>query len=207
MEKLNVYNLIVLDESGSMSSIRNAAITGCNETIQSIRSTQVKFKEEQEHFLSLVSFNSGGGCKVIFDKVPIADAREVAEFDYRPNACTPLYDAIGESVTHLRDTISKEKESVAMVTIITDGYENSSVKYDGSKLKSLVSELESMGWKFSYIGANQDVIQESRKIGISHSASWSATEEGMGMAFCRVANFMVECAEECAEARRMERKG
>ena len=45
MEKINVYNLIVLDESGSMGVIRNSAISGCNETIQSIRATQNKYKD------------------------------------------------------------------------------------------------------------------------------------------------------------------
>lgn len=184
MEKMNVYNLIVLDESGSMGSIKAAAVSGCNETIQSIRSTQAKYKDEQNHFLSLVSFNSENSNNLILDKVRIEDAREVKAEDYNPNACTPLYDAIGESVSFLRDTMSKTGHSVAMVTIITDGFENSSTKYDGSKLKSLVSELESIGWKFSYIGANQDVIQESRKIGISHSLAFDASDKGVMEAFC-----------------------
>ena len=202
MEKINVYNLIVLDESGSMDSIRNSAISGCNETIQSIRATQDKYKDEQNHFLSLVSFNSDESNKVIFDKVPIAEVREVAATDYRPNACTPLYDAIGISASYLRDTMPKNVECVAMVTVITDGYENASEKYDGSRLKSLVAELESLGWKFSYIGANQDVIQESRKIGISKSFSFLASEKGVRRAFDSAANYLEECAEVCACERR-----
>ncbi|MBR4839130.1 MAG: VWA domain-containing protein [Paludibacteraceae bacterium] len=205
MEKINVYNLIVLDESGSMDSIRNSAISGCNETIQSIRATQNKYREEQNHFLSLVSFNSDESNKMIFDKVPIEEVREVAAMDYRPNACTPLYDAIGISASYLHDTMPKDVECIAMVTVITDGYENASEKYDGRRLKSLVAELESLGWKFSYIGANQDVIQESQKIGISRSFSFMASEKGVKRAFNSASVYLEECAEECACERRMKR--
>lgn len=36
--KTQVYNLIILDKSGSMSSIAKAAIAGFNETVGGIRS-------------------------------------------------------------------------------------------------------------------------------------------------------------------------
>lgn len=55
--KTKIFNLIILDESGSMESIKQQAITGVNETIQTIRNAQ-KQHEEQEHYVSLVSFNS-----------------------------------------------------------------------------------------------------------------------------------------------------
>jgi hypothetical protein len=47
--KLRVYNLVILDKSGSMSSIANAAISGFNETVGGIRSAQERFRETQEH--------------------------------------------------------------------------------------------------------------------------------------------------------------
>ena len=52
-QKTQVYNLIILDKSGSMSSIANAAIAGFNETVGGIRSAQERFKDTQEHFVSL----------------------------------------------------------------------------------------------------------------------------------------------------------
>lgn len=54
-----VFNLIVLDESGSMCGIVNATLSGLNETLQSIRLAQEKHPE-QEHFVTLMSFNSEG---------------------------------------------------------------------------------------------------------------------------------------------------
>ena len=38
--KQRVFNLIILDESGSMCSIEKQAIDGVNETVQTIRAAQ-----------------------------------------------------------------------------------------------------------------------------------------------------------------------
>jgi hypothetical protein len=38
--KTRIFNLIILDESGSMQSIKQAAINGMNETVQSIKASQ-----------------------------------------------------------------------------------------------------------------------------------------------------------------------
>ena len=51
-----IYNLIILDASGSMYSIRNEAIAGVVETIQTIRTAQEE-NADQEQMLSLVVFN------------------------------------------------------------------------------------------------------------------------------------------------------
>ena len=40
--KTRIFNLIIIDESGSMQSIKGAAIDSVNETIQTIRSAQKK---------------------------------------------------------------------------------------------------------------------------------------------------------------------
>jgi hypothetical protein len=51
-----VHNLIILDESGSMSSIKSLIINGFNELVQSVKGIEEKFPE-QEHLISMVSFN------------------------------------------------------------------------------------------------------------------------------------------------------
>ena len=51
--KARIYNLIIVDESGSMGGLEHATITGVNETINSIRSAQRDFGATQEHFLTL----------------------------------------------------------------------------------------------------------------------------------------------------------
>lgn len=57
--KQKVFNLIILDESGSMQSIKSATISGFNEVVQTIKGMEMQFPE-QEHFISLVTFNGIG---------------------------------------------------------------------------------------------------------------------------------------------------
>ena len=87
--KTQVYNLIILDKSGSMGSIANAAIAGFNETVGGIRSAQERFKDTQEHFVSLMIFCN---CEktLVYDKVPVAEVKELTRNEYRPCCGTPL---------------------------------------------------------------------------------------------------------------------
>ena len=54
--KTRIFNLIIIDESGSMQFIKTAAIDSVNETIQTIRSAQKKH-EEQEYYINVSSIN------------------------------------------------------------------------------------------------------------------------------------------------------
>ena len=165
-----IYNLIILDESGSMQSIKPQAITGLNETFQTIESAQDKY-ENQSHYVTLVSFNSYK-VKTIYDCCPVHHIKELPSTDYQPSACTPLYDAMGISLTKLKTEV-KDEDNV-LVTIITDGYENASREYSGKAIAQLVEELKAKGWIFTYIGANQDVEKEASSMSINNSMRFNA---------------------------------
>ncbi len=171
--KIKVYNLVILDASGSMWSIRNQAISGINETIQSIKLAQ-RENPEQEHYFSFVSFNSR--MKTIADCQPIEEAVEINEETYRPEAMTALYDAMGLSLLSLESKITTDDR--VLVTIITDGMENASREFTGHSIKTLVERLKSKGWVFAYIGANQDVEAVAAKMSIKNTMSFDATEQG-----------------------------
>lgn len=172
--KQRVFNLIILDESGSMSSIERQAIDGVNETVQTIRAAQKKH-ENQEHFVTLVSFNSAR-VKTIYDNIEADKVEELTSGQYVPSTGTPLYDAMGEALNALRKSVA-ENDAV-LVTIITDGYENASTEYNGPAIKKLVESLKAKGWLFTYIGANQDVEKVAASISITNTLSFSADAEG-----------------------------
>ncbi len=175
--KTQVFNVIILDKSGSMESIRQAAIDGFNETLAGIKKAQEKFADTQEHFVTLLTFCD---CerKYVFDKVPVADARKLTLADYEPCCCTPLYDAMGFTLTSMRNYVSKIEDSVVVVTIITDGLENASKEYTGPVVKQLVEELKGEGWTFTYMGANQDSVEVAFTLSIRNARNFSATTEG-----------------------------
>lgn len=180
--KTRIFNLIILDESGSMQSIKQAAINGMNETVQSIKAAQKKH-EDQEHIVTLVSFNSSY-IKPIYDCVPAAEVKELSDEDYIPDCCTPLYDAMGVSLGKLRPKVGSEDK--VLVTIITDGEENSSTEYNGKAIKALVEELKGKGWVFAYIGANQDVEKVAASISVTNVLNFTASNIGTGVMMHRL---------------------
>lgn len=176
-----VFNLIILDESGSMCSIKRQAIDGVNETVQTIRDAQNRHVE-QDHYLTLVSFNSSA-VKTIYDNVEIRMVEELSDAQYCPSCSTPLYDAMGNALTRLRRNVA-ENDAV-LVTVITDGYENASREYDSKAIKALVESLKEKGWVFTYIGANQDVEKVGATIAITNTLSFSADVAGTRNMFAR----------------------
>ena len=172
--KQKIYNLIVLDASGSMYSIRQEAIAGVVETVQTIRSAQEK-NAGQEQLLSLVVFN-GSSIATVYDRMPIANVPDFNEKDYQPTDNTPLYDAMGNAITHLRRHIQEDDN--VLVTIITDGYENSSVEWNRQQILQLVEELKKTNWLFTYIGANQDALAVAKDMGIDHSLNFRSDSKG-----------------------------
>lgn len=174
METKKIYNLIILDESGSMDVIKKQAIGGFNETVQTIKAAQVKH-EEQEHFVSLVTFNSNA-IRTVYDKVAVSEIGLLDEQSYLPNCCTPLYDAMGISLSALKYSVGKK--DMVLVTIITDGEENSSSEFTAQGVKMLVEELKEKGWVFTYIGTNQDVEKVAATIAVTNVMNFEYSAEG-----------------------------
>lgn len=183
--KTRIYNLIILDKSGSMSSIANAAIGGFNETVESIKAAQKRFADTQEHYVSLMVFCD---CekKLVYDKVPVEKVKTLTSRNYQPCCSTPLYDAMGMSLTRLRKDIMGMDDATAVVTVITDGYENASREFSGRAIKALVEDLsDNEGWNFAYMGANQDVEKVSLSLSIHNTISFEYDEAGTSDAFRR----------------------
>ena len=177
MEQNNIYHLIILDESGSMMSIAHEAVGGLNETLESIRSAK-RQNPQQNHFLTIVSFEGYGirGVRTLRDRIPIENIENISMSEYHPGSCTPLYDAMGLSINRLQDSVPDD--STVLVTIITDGMENSSKKYSGRDIKTLVGRQREKGWTFAYIGANQDAVEVAHEMDIRNAMNFRATPEG-----------------------------
>ena len=179
--KTNVFNLIILDASGSMMSIKQSAIDSVNETLQTIRSAQSKHADQQ-HFVTLVTFNDV--VKTISECAPADEVAELTADTYLPSCCTALYDAMGQSLTALRPHVAEADR--VLVTIVTDGYENASREYSGKAIKALVDELKAKGWVFAYMGANQDVEAVAATMSITNAMKFEANDHGCRKMFKKV---------------------
>lgn len=179
--KTTCFNLIILDESGSMSHLTPHTVSGCNETLNAIRSLQKKYDDSQRQLVSIYVFQSGNSelpSRYLCKNTPVQDVKDITDKDYRPWGCTPLLDAVGSTLVDLRAVASTHEDAVASVTIITDGMENSSTEYSWEQVASLISQLKELGWNFNFIGANIDVDKVSRKMNIDNKMAFQASAKG-----------------------------
>jgi len=184
--KHQVHNLIILDESGSMESIKKTIIEGFNEIVQTVKGIEKEFPE-QKHFISLVTFN-GYGQKILHFIDPVSKLEQIDEKRYQPNASTPLYDAIGFSFAKLRQVVENATDYNVLVTILTDGEENASKEYTGIAIKKLIEELKLNRWTFTYIGADHDVEKFAASISITNTIHFQKNEANMKAMFARESN-------------------
>lgn len=169
-KKAQIHNLIIVDESGSMGGLEKVTIGGINETIATIKKAQEDFADTQQHYLTLVCFDERDGgvppIRTHIDAMPITGVHDF--HDYNPYGCTPLYDAMGQSLTKLHERIKDDENATAVVTVITDGLENASCEWTGEALRHLIEQLKEEGWTFSYMGSCHDVVEVTMKLSIDH---------------------------------------
>lgn len=197
-----VFNMIIVDESGSMSIIEKQALAGLNETIDTVKKMQ-KLHPDMEQRISLLTFDSSHKT-FKYDNVKAETARLLSARDYNPGGCTPLYDAIGIAISKL-NAQTTEKDSV-LVTIITDGEENSSEEYNLKMVKTLISKMKNQGWTFTLIGTdNLDVEGMAGQMNIDNHLAFKEDAEGTRMMFMRERQARVRFNTCLAEGRSMEK--
>ena len=202
-----VYNLIIVDESGSMCLIEQQAFAGMNETIQTVKQLQKKYPEIEQR-ITLMTFETGKR-RYHLDNVTAQQATILAPGQYRPGGGTPLYDAVGEGIAKVNAVCGVDDEVV--VTIITDGEENSSMEYNHKMVKNLIEKMKKQGWTFAFIGTdNLDVSGMAQSLGIDSHLSFSEDAAGTQMMFervrsCREANMACIASDESDEQRAYRR--
>jgi len=192
-ERIITYLAIVLDESGSMGSMRKQAIDSFNEQVQAIKTNT---EGNMESYVSLVKFSDN--AREVFRHEDALHCREIGESDYIPSGLTAEYDGIGLAIEILKASAKPSDANIAYaVCVISDGYENASKKYTQSQISSQIKDLEAQGnWTFTFMGANVDLHQISKDLGIKvgNMINYAATPDGYaaagGQTVCASMNFM-----------------
>jgi uncharacterized protein YegL len=151
---------ILLDRSGSMESIKTQTIEGVNAMIQDQK------LDEGDCWVTLIQFDTEAPNKTVFDGLPIDEVRPLTNASFRPRGGTPLYDAIGLALAQTSRRTRGNADLLRLFVIVTDGFENASRKVTAEEVGRLIADKEEIGWRFIFLGANQDAILEARKIGI-----------------------------------------
>lgn len=157
---------IILDRSGSMSSIANDMAGGIKTFLQKEKETGDDTK------VSLYQFDDQYET-VFIDK----DIKEDIEVKIVPRGSTALLDALGRTITSVGEKLSKMEEkdrpNRVLFLVITDGFENSSHEFSSDVVKEKVKhQREKYAWDFVFLGAGEDdVLAQHASLGIGGSSS------------------------------------
>lgn len=188
---------VVLDNSGSMQSIKKPTIEGFNTFLKAQKEAEGEATFTMVEFpvtdmgniaapftfingqaVDVITKNPAIDIKVDHDFASIAAVPPLNEETYLPQTMTPLLDTIGELIVRTGNSLKVIPEALrpskVLFVIITDGYENASKKYNYQKIQEMIQHQKIVyNWEFIYLGANQDAIKEGGKMGIAASMSMS----------------------------------
>ena len=150
-----VHVAVLIDQSGSMMSIRDDVIGGFNAFLEEQKDVKDDVK------LTLTLFNT---IKTEFRNTAdtVSKVKPLANESYCPAGATPLLDAIGNTI----NIVAEKKKRDVLFVIMTDGYENSSREFSKQSVKQLIEDKRGKGWKFLYLGADLDSMADAYGIGI-----------------------------------------
>jgi uncharacterized protein YegL len=164
---------LIVDRSGSMESIREDMEGG----IKTLLTEQAG--EKGQCLVTLAQFDND--YELVADRVPVA---KLGSYRLVPRGTTALLDAIGRTISHVRAQVQALDEAKRpdhiVVAVITDGLENASREWSHLQVMDSVKARIAEGWHFTFLGANQDAIQEGRGMGVAADASltYAATADG-----------------------------
>lgn len=184
-----VHVTFVIDESGSMSVIKQTVISGFN----TLMATQAEIPGECS--VSLYTFADLAKAVHIFS--PLASIPVLSGANYNPGGSTALYDALGYAIKETGVCINslgeEAKPEIVQFYIITDGMENASTEYSQQSIAQMIKhQQEVYSWRFEYIGANQDAFAVGAGLNIASTQSYNATEAGTKAMYGNVARGLTE---------------
>jgi hypothetical protein len=173
------YLVFLLDETGSMESIKDDPIGGFNQFLDAL-------DEKLPFEITLIKWDSNKQEVVCTGAKP-KDVPRLTKESYRPGAATPLVDVVYNAIKKTEEKISKRKKIQVQIVIQTDGLENASVEHTSDELHALVKEKTEAGWLFTFIGAGIDAFAQAGKIGIAVGATLGYDRNKTPVAFAAAA--------------------
>ncbi len=150
---------ILIDRSGSMQQNRDAHQEGIKQFVKE------QGELEGEVRFTLVQFDSQAPFEVVYEQL-LPDA--VPDYQLQPRGMTPLYDAIGKTVQHIRGLIEPlQPKPQTILVIVTDGLENASTEWTKQAVQELLAECEQQDWSVVYLAANVDAFQTGAAMGMA----------------------------------------
>lgn len=161
---------VVLDRSGSMSTVREATVGGLNQFFRTQRELPGQVR------LTLVQFDDQ--YEVHKDFVDLKQTPDLTQDDFVPRGWTALLDAVGKTIIDFGNKLNAmpeaERPGKVIVVVQTDGQENASKEYTFQRIQDLVAhQRDKYAWDFVFLGANMDAVSVGATIGVFANQSLS----------------------------------
>lgn len=187
-DKQLTHVAFILDKSGSMELGKATTIEGFNEQVKVVKEGA---KEAGEVTFTEVFFSTTVEVGRVAGDVH--DVPKLTDASYRPEGMTALYDSLGDTIAALLKAPHIDSPATAtLVTLFTDGGENSSVRYSAQTLSELVKRLEATGrWTFALVGPRDGVNHLADLLAVkkSNTAGYDPTSiEGRTQVFASMAS-------------------
>ena len=191
----------VVDKSGSMAGLIKDTVEGYNKFIDD---QKAEVTREAKTLLTLFDSNIHIGeiediktCKLMkassvaakygyYNGYKIDNSKN--EFiEYCADGGTAYFDALGTTINKIGNYLDSlpedEKPENVIIYIITDGDENSSHEFSGSKVKEMITHQQDVyNWAFIFAGANIDAFDVAGDLGIAKNLTMNYTANALGVA-------------------------
>ena len=165
MNKTHV--VMVIDESGSMSDLRDDVIGAFNTFLEEQKNLSGKCR------LSIIKFNSIAEPSTEY--VKIQKVSKWTSGDYTPGGMTALYDAIGRGI----ELVLTKPVGKMVIMVQTDGHENSSREFNHSQIRALIENNTDV--EVVFLGANIDAELTGGNMGLSYGKTMNMRDDAVGV--------------------------
>ena len=179
--------IILVDRSGSMSSVVEETVAGTNRYFHEQREIP------GECFIHLYRFDNE--WERVLQGVNLVGLADISRQDIEPRGWTALFDAIAATISDMgnyyRALPEGQRPSKVLMVILTDGEENSSKEFRAHQVKEMIKhQTDKYNWQVTFIGANQDAVLagDTVGIGLGQSLNFAANARGVGNAYTSISS-------------------
>ncbi len=180
-----MHAYILLDRTGSMSSIWDEALNSVNTYAVSLGTKEEGEKGDVDADVTLAVFDAQDGLQfdVLRKETSAKQWNEVTDDEASPRGMTPLFDAIGR-IVNIAETDQPEK---AVLVIMTDGQENSSREITREGARAALDRARAKGWEVVFLGAEFANFGDAEGVGQSQSKNMAVSKDKLGQTMDRLA--------------------
>ena len=184
-EDANMNAYILLDRTGSMSSIWEEALNSVNVYAASLGTKEENEIGDVDANVTLAVFDAQDGLQydLLRTQSSAKDWNPVTNDEANPRGMTPLFDAIGRIVA----TAEADGPDKAVIVVMTDGAENSSRELTKDGARAALDRARNRGWEVVFLGAEFANFDDAEGVGNAGDKNMAVSADSLGVTMDRLA--------------------